>query len=50
MKSNTQFITTTFRPEILQEADKCFVVDFKAKISTIKEVDPQHKLLFFYFN
>lgn len=39
-KNKTQFITTTFRPEILQEADKCFVVDFKAKISTIKEVDP----------
>eukprot|EP00486_Rosalina_sp_Unknown_P000940 CAMPEP_0201568438 /NCGR_PEP_ID=MMETSP0190_2-20130828/9526_1 /ASSEMBLY_ACC=CAM_ASM_000263 /TAXON_ID=37353 /ORGANISM="Rosalina sp." /LENGTH=690 /DNA_ID=CAMNT_0047989565 /DNA_START=15 /DNA_END=2087 /DNA_ORIENTATION=- len=39
-KSNTQFITTTFRPEILTEADKCFVVDFKAKISTVKEVDP----------
>lgn len=39
-KRNTQFITTTFRPEILTEADKCFVVDFKAKISTVKEVDP----------
>merc|ERR1712228_603667 len=40
-KSKTQFITTTFRPEILREADKCFVVDFKAKISTIKAVDPK---------
>merc|ERR1712083_15688 len=40
MKSKTQFITTTFRPEILNEADKCFVVDFKAKISTISEADP----------
>ena len=39
-KEETQFITTTFRREILQEADKCFVVDFKNKISTIKEVDP----------
>jgi len=39
-KVNTQFITTTFRPEILHEADKCFVVDFKAKISTIKQMDP----------
>ena len=39
-KSNTQFITTTFRPEILQEADKCFLVNFKAKISTVEEVDP----------
>merc|ERR1712154_320281 len=34
MKTKTQFITTTFRPEILNEADKCFVVGFKAKIST----------------
>ena len=40
-KGDTQFITTTFRPEILREADKCFVVDFKAKISTIKAVDPK---------
>jgi len=39
-KSDTQFITTTFRPEILQEADKAFVVDFKAKISTVTEMDP----------
>ena len=40
-KSDTQFITTTFRPEILAEADKAFVVDFKAKISTVKEMDPR---------
>jgi len=40
-KANTQFITTTFRPEILAEADKCFVVDFKAKISTVTEMDPR---------
>jgi len=40
-KSNTQFITTTFRPEILAEADKAFVVDFKAKISTVREMDPR---------
>jgi len=43
-KQNTQFITTTFRPEILNEADKCFVVDFKAKISTIKQVDDPHSV------
>jgi len=40
-KHQTQFITTTFRPEILNEADKAFIVDFKAKISTISEADPQ---------
>eukprot|EP00485_Elphidium_margaritaceum_P001061 CAMPEP_0202695504 /NCGR_PEP_ID=MMETSP1385-20130828/9085_1 /ASSEMBLY_ACC=CAM_ASM_000861 /TAXON_ID=933848 /ORGANISM="Elphidium margaritaceum" /LENGTH=1300 /DNA_ID=CAMNT_0049351543 /DNA_START=93 /DNA_END=3995 /DNA_ORIENTATION=- len=38
-KIDTQFITTTFRPEILHEADKCFVVGFKAKISTVQEMD-----------
>merc|ERR1712129_217693 len=40
-KEKTQFITTTFRPEILREADQCFVVDFKAKISTVRAVDPK---------
>jgi len=39
-KHKTQFITTTFRPEILNEADKAFIVDFKAKISTVSEADP----------
>jgi len=40
-KGKTQFITTTFRPEILNEADKAFIVDFKNKISTISDADPQ---------
>ena len=35
----------------MQEADKCFVVDFKAKISTIREVDPTEvDITQFYIN
>ncbi|GJQ12768.1 hypothetical protein GpartN1_g4559.t1 [Galdieria partita] len=42
----TQFITTTFRPEFLHVADKCFGVSQVNKISTIQEVSRDDALLF----
>lgn len=42
----TQFITTTFRPEFLYVADKCFGVSQINKISTIQEVSKDDALLF----
>ena len=35
---NAQFITTTFRPELLANADRCFGVFFRGKCSHVEEV------------
>lgn len=42
----TQFITTTFRPEFLYVADKCFGVSQVNKISTVQEVSRDDAILF----
>ncbi|GJD08756.1 Structural maintenance of chromosomes protein 3 [Galdieria sulphuraria] len=45
-QQGTQFITTTFRPEFLFVADKCFGVSQVNKISSIQEVSRDDALLF----
>lgn len=35
LADNAQFITTTFRPELLESADKFYGVTFKNKVSHI---------------
>ena len=35
LADNAQFITTTFRPELLESADKCYGVQFRNKVSYI---------------
>ena len=42
----TQFITTTFRPELVNAADKWFGVTHKNKVSTIHEVENEVALTF----
>uniref|UniRef100_A0A7E4ZS38 Structural maintenance of chromosomes protein n=1 Tax=Panagrellus redivivus TaxID=6233 RepID=A0A7E4ZS38_PANRE len=37
--TNAQFIATTFRPEMLQYADRCYGVRFRNKISYVSPVD-----------
>ena len=36
--SSTQFLATTFRPELLQRADKLFGVNFRGISSQVKEI------------
>ncbi|KAL3198748.1 hypothetical protein MRX96_044290 [Rhipicephalus microplus] len=36
--SGAQFITTTFRPELLEKADKFYGVKFRNKVSHIEAV------------
>ena len=36
LAENAQFITTTFRPELLESADKFYGVTFQNKVSHIK--------------
>lgn len=38
LSSNAQFITTTFRPELLETADKCYGVQFKNKVSLVSVI------------
>lgn len=35
-QGRTQFITTTFRPELLENADKYFGVIYRSKVSHVK--------------
>ena len=42
----TQFITTTFRPELIGTAHKCFGVTHARKASTVKECTPAEALRF----
>ncbi|CDK24291.1 unnamed protein product [Kuraishia capsulata CBS 1993] len=41
-----QFICTTFRPEMLQVADKFFGVTFSDKVSTVSDIDRSEALAF----
>ncbi|GMS87806.1 hypothetical protein PENTCL1PPCAC_9981, partial [Pristionchus entomophagus] len=38
LSSNAQFITTTFRPELLEHAEMCYGVIFRNKVSHIKTI------------
>lgn len=46
LKENAQFIVTTFRPEMLQKADRFYGVTFKNKVSKIATVTQEHALEF----
>jgi structural maintenance of chromosome 3 (chondroitin sulfate proteoglycan 6) len=41
-----QFICTTFRPEMIQVAEKCYGVSFSNRTSSIDVVDREHALDF----
>lgn len=45
-ETNGQFICTTFRPEMLHVAEKCYGVSFRAKASTIDVVSRDEALKF----
>jgi structural maintenance of chromosome 3 (chondroitin sulfate proteoglycan 6) len=45
-EAGTQFICTTFRPEIVQVADKCYGVTFVDKTSSIDCVSTEDALSF----
>lgn len=44
--TNGQFICTTFRPEMLHVAEKCYGVSFRNKASTIDVVSKEEALKF----
>ena len=46
MSENAQFITTTFRPELLVHADKFYGVTFRNKVSAIECVPKQRAVEF----
>ena len=41
LSGNAQFITTTFRPELLEVADKCYGVRFRNRVSYIDAVSKE---------
>ena len=41
-----QFITTTFRPELVEVADKCFGIQFAQKVSSVGLIDKEQALKF----
>ncbi|CAK9105711.1 Structural maintenance of chromosomes protein 3 [Durusdinium trenchii] len=41
-----QFIVTTFRPELVKSADKCFGIQFQNKVSSMVELPAQEALQF----
>ena len=41
LSESAQFITTTFRPELLESADKCYGVRFRGKVSHIDAVSSE---------
>jgi len=43
---NGQFICTTFRPEMLLVAEKCYGVSFRGKASTIGVVSKEEAVAF----
>ena len=43
---NAQFICTTFRPEMLQVADKFYGVAYNNKVSVVSEIDKEEALAF----
>lgn len=46
MSANGQFITTTFRPELLANADQFYGVTFQGKVSRIHEISKENALGF----
>ena len=44
--AGTQFICTTFRPEIVHVANKCYGVTFRQKTSEIQRADREEALNF----
>ena len=44
--SPAQFIATTFRPELVTSADKCYGVSLKNKCSFVTEIDDETALQF----
>ncbi|KAG7663234.1 SMC3 [[Candida] subhashii] len=46
LASNAQFICTTFRPEMLQVADKFYGVMFSNKVSTVSEINKDEAMSF----
>lgn len=46
LSSSAQFICTTFRPEMLQVADKFYGVMFSNKVSTVSEINREDAMLF----
>jgi len=46
LSENAQYICTTFRPEMIQAADKFFGVIFQNKVSTIQEITKENALEF----
>jgi structural maintenance of chromosome 3 (chondroitin sulfate proteoglycan 6) len=46
LSENAQFITTTFRPELLESADKCYGVRFRNKVSHIDAVSSEEAKTF----
>ena len=41
LSESAQFVTTTFRPELLESADKCYGVRFRGKVSHIDAVSSE---------
>ena len=41
LAENAQFIATTFRPELVEVADKCYGVKFQNKVSHINAVSKE---------
>lgn len=41
LSANAQFITTTFRPELLEAADKWYGVRFRNKVSYVDAVSKE---------
>ena len=41
-----QFITTTFRPEMLKHADSFFGVSFSGRVSRVDQISPEQALQF----
>lgn len=46
LSTSAQFICTTFRPEMLQVADKFYGVMFSNKVSTVSEINREDAMLF----
>lgn len=44
--ANTQFITTTFRPELVKVADKIYGVTHKNRVSSVKVISKDEALEF----
>jgi len=46
LSASAQFIITTFRPELLQYADKYYGVTFQNKVSSISEISKDEAVQF----